>query len=91
MIDSDSPVTIISHDEIQKILRCGVLIVQSLPQVEKFVDFDNQPVSHIFERRGYIDGTPGEKAIVGTDWLNYLKYAIEPETKDDFRISKKNE
>ena len=45
MIDSESPVIIISHDELQKILQYDVLLSQQLPKDEKYVDFNKIQVN----------------------------------------------
>ena len=50
MIDSGSPVTIISRDELQRILQYEVLFVRPLPEHEKYVDYNRQPVNLL----GYI-------------------------------------
>ena len=61
MIDSGSPVTIISYDELQKILQYNVLFVRPLPDDEKNVDFNKRPVNLL----GYIfcELEVGEKYI----------------------------
>ena len=94
MIDSGSPVTIISRDELQRILQYEVLFVRPLPEDEKYVDYNKQPVNllgYIFcelevggkyiRKARILVARPGAKSIVGRDWLNYLQYAIEPKTK----------
>ena len=100
MIDSGSPVTIISRDELQKILQYEVLFVRPLPEDEKYVDFNKRPVNslgYIFcelevggkyiRKARTLVARPGTKSIVGRDWLNYLQYAIEPKTKSKFKHS----
>ena len=94
MIDSGSPVTIISRDELQRILQYEVLFVRPLPEDEKYVDYNKQPVNllgYIFcelevggkyiRKARILVARPGAKSIVGGDWLNYLHYAIEPKVK----------
>ena len=94
IIDSGSPVTIISRDELQKILQYDVLFIRPLPEDENYVDFNKRPVTllgYIFcelevggkyiRKARILVAKPGTKSIVGRDWLNYLQYAIEPKTK----------
>ena len=96
MIDSRSPVTIISRD----ILQYEVLIVRPLPEDEKYVDFNKRPINllgYIFcelevggkyiRKARILVAQPGAKSFVGRDWLNYLQYAIEPKTKNKLKHS----
>ena len=84
MIDSGSPVTIISRDELQRILQYEVLFVRPLPKDGKYVDYNKQPVNllgYIFcelqvggkyiRKARILVARPGAKSIVGRDRLNY--------------------
>ena len=101
MIDSVSPVTIISRDELQRILQYNVLFIRPLPEDEKYVDFNKRPVNllrYIFcelevggkyiSKARTLVARPGTKSIVGRDWLNYLQNANEPKTKGKLNNSK---
>ena len=40
-------------------------------------------VGETYNRKARIFVTrPGEKSIVGRNWINYLQFSIEPKTKD---------
>ena len=89
MIDSGSPVTIIGHEELRKILNYDVLFVRPLPKHEKYVDFNKQPLDimgYIYcelevgtrriKKARILVARKGVKSIVGRDWLKHMEYKI---------------
>ena len=45
MIDSGSPITIFTQEDLRKILRVNVILARPLPSNEKNVDYKNQPLN----------------------------------------------
>ena len=78
MINSGSPVTIISRDELQRILQYEVLFVRPIPEGEKYVNFNKRPINLLgyiicelevvgkyIRKERILVARPGTKSIVG--------------------------
>ena len=45
MIDSGSPITIFTQDDLRKILKVDVMFARLLPKTEQYVDYNNKPLN----------------------------------------------
>ena len=89
MIDSGSPITIFTQDDLRKILKVDVIFARPLPKTEQYVDYNNKPLNllgfmtaDVKAGKGTIKNArivitrAGKRSLIGRDWLNQLNFRM---------------
>ena len=95
MIDSGSPITIFTQDDVRKILKSNVMFARPLPKNKEYVDYNGKPLNLVgfinvdvqvgkrtIKRARIVIARDGKKSLVGRDWLTQLTYRVAEATKE---------
>ena len=95
MIDSGSPFTIFTLDDVRKILKTDVIFARPLPKNEAHVDYDGKPLKLIgfinvdvqvgkrtIKRAQIVIARDRKRSLVRRDWLTQLTYRVAEASKE---------
>ena len=82
MIDSGSPITIVTQADLRELLKVDVIFVRPMPTNEQYVDYNNKPLNLLgftnvnvkLEKRAIkyariLISREGKRSLIGRDWL----------------------
>ena len=89
MIDSGSPITIFTQDDLRKTLKVDVIFARPLPKTEQYVDYNNKPLNLLgfmtaevkvirktIKNARIVITRDGKRSLIGRDWLNQLNFRM---------------
>ena len=95
MIDSGSPITIFTRDDVRKILKSDVIFARPMPKNEEYVDYNGKPLNLIgfinvdvqvgkrtIKRARIVIARDGKKSVLGRDWLTQRNYRVAEASKE---------
>ena len=95
MIDSGSPITIFTKEDIRQITKSDVLFTRPLPKNEQYVDYNGKRLNLLgyitvdgqVERRNIkkaklIIVRDGKRSLIGRDWLTQLNFRVAKASKE---------
>ena len=89
MIDSGSPITIFTKEDLCQILKTDLIFARPLPKNEEYVDYNGRPLNLVgyitvdvevgkqkMTRARIVISRDGKKSLIGRDWLTKLNYRL---------------
>ena len=89
MIDSGSPITIFTQDDLRKFLKVDVIFARPLPKTEQFVDYNNKPLNLLgfvtadvkvgkrtIKNARIVITRDGKRPLIDRDCLNQLNFRV---------------
>ena len=89
MIDSGSPINILTRADLRELLKENVIFARPMPKSEQYVHYNNKPVNLLgytnvnlkvvkrtIENAGIVMSKDGKRSFNGRDWLNQLNFGV---------------
>ena len=89
MIDSGSPITIFTKEDVRRLLKYDLIFARPLPKNEEYVDSNGRPLNLLgfinldvqvgkktIKKSRMVNSREGKKSLVGRDWLTQLNSRV---------------